>query len=302
MKNQQQKLKAFLFAVLLTSSIKVVSQTPHFSTVPNLQRGDSISITYLIKNGTKASKGKVIGWFPKDSLSREQMDKILDTLNIGVVAAERFIKAPYAWQVQQVGKPYTFYFRLDSFVSHASGAGFVSIPFWRLKQGKAPWLHEAIHEMLNTKAGNWLNDSIPEDVWAKNMPLWLAEGLPDYISMQVSEQYNLPIFDVFTNSFLTNVDSVCKEDLKERRSDSILSFIGNKGAMSGLFGKERRLYAPTFYHCSCSFVKYLAEQFGADPLIESLSAYPNEMEQLEKGISTSIQELKNRWLAKIEGR
>ena len=302
MNNQHQKFIKLSFAVLLTVGTNAFSQAPDFSTVPNLQPEDSLHITHLINNGIKVSKEKVVGWFPKDSLSQEQMDKILDTLNLGIAAAERLIKAPMVWQVQQKGRPYTFYFRLDSFVSHASDAGFVSIPFWRIKRGKAPWLHEAVHEMLNTKAGNWIDNSIPEDVWIKNMPLWLAEGLPDYISMQVSQAYNLPLYDVFTNSFQTNIDSVCKQDLKESRADSILSFIGKKGALTALFGEERHLYAPTFYHCSCSFVKYLAEEQGLDPLVASLAAYPKEMEELEKRVSTSIDKLKRQWLIKINSR
>jgi hypothetical protein len=287
---------------LLTGSGELLSQTPDFSAVPNLKPGDSQGITNLINNGVEARKGKVIAWFPKDSLSEAQVGMILDTLNIGVIAAERVIKAPLAWQVHQEAEPYTFYFRLDSFVSHASGAGFVSIPFWRIKQGRAPWLHEAIHEMLNTNAGNWTNASVPDEVWANNMPLWLSEGLPDYITLRVSQDYNLPQYDVFTNSFQTNVDSACKEDLKGVRADSILSYIGKKGAMEALFGNDRRLYAPTFYHCSCSFVKYLAEEVQVDKLIASLAAYPKEMEKLEASAVPSVAALKKRWLIKINGK
>jgi hypothetical protein len=299
---RNRKYGTLLLVVLVITCTRGMSQVPQFATVPNLQHGDSTNIIHLIKNGIEVRKGKVIGWFPKDSLSREQLDKILDTLDLGIGAAEMLIKAPHAWQVQQKGKPYTFYFRLDSFISHASGAGFVSIPFWRIKQRKAPWLHEAIHEMLNAKAGNWLSDSITDEVWAKNMPLWLSEGLPDYISMRVSQKHNLPLFDVFTNSLLTNVDSVCKKDLKGNKADSILFFIGKRGAMPALFGNERRLYAPTFYHCSCSFVKYLAERTGLDPLVASLAAFPNEMEELDKRISVPIEELKRLWLIQINGR
>lgn len=297
----KKKQKAILFVVLLTFSIKSVGQIPDFSSVPSLNPGDSLNITHLIKNGIEVRKGKVIGWFPKDSLSGMQMNKILDTLNTGVSAAENFIKAPLKWQVHQKGMPYTFYFRTDSFISHSSGAGFVSISFWRIKEGKAPWLHEAIHEMLNTKAGNYFSDSIPEDVLAKNIPLWLVEGLPDYISMKVSQDYNLPLYDVFTNSYSTNIDSICKENLKSSKADSILSFIGKKGAMLELFGNNRQLYAPTFYHCSCSFVKYLADRVGVAPLIESLATYRTEMEELENRVSPSMEELKKQWLIKING-
>jgi hypothetical protein len=296
-----QKHITFLLVVLLTIGVKAIGQIPNFSIIPNLYEGDSVGITHLINNGTKLSKGRVIAWFPKDSLSAKRMNEILDTLNIGVVAAERFIKAPHAWQVHQKEMPYTFYFRSESFISHASGAGFVSIPFWRIKEGKAPWLHEALHEMLNTNAGNWFNESVPEDVWIKNMPLWLSEGLPDYISMQVSQKLKLRRFDVFANSLLINIDSVCREDLKGSKADSILLFIGKRGALTGLLGKDRRLYAPTFYHCSCSFVKFLAEKAGVDALIASHAAYPREIEELEKRVSPSLDESKKLWLIHLNG-
>ncbi len=115
-----------------------MSQIPHFSTVPNLHPGDSTGITHLIKNGTKLSKGHVIAWFPKDSLSTKRMHEILDTVNSGIAVAERFINAPHAWQVHQKGTAYTFYFRPDSFISHASGADFVSIPFGASSRVKRP--------------------------------------------------------------------------------------------------------------------------------------------------------------------
>lgn len=279
--------KQFLkyIAVLWFIIIKCIPghcQIPSFTSVPNLDPEDSLNITKLIMNGTKVRTGIAIGWFPKDSLSSEKMNNIMDSLNRGIVAAEKFIKAPYSWQVQEKGKPYTFYFRLDSFVSHASGAGFISIPFWRIKQGKAPWLHEALHEMLNSKASVTLSLSIPEEVLNQNMPLWLIEGLPDYISLKVGQKNNLQIFDVFTGGYVQNVDSVCKTDLAGNRSAYILDFIGTKGMMPELFGKQRRLYAPTFYHCSCSFIKFLVEQYGIDPLIASIAAYSIEMKELEK--------------------
>ena len=31
---------------------------------------------------------------------------------------------------------------------------------WRIKNGKAPWLHEAMHEMLDTKTGNWTSKAV----------------------------------------------------------------------------------------------------------------------------------------------
>jgi hypothetical protein len=153
--------------------------------------------------------------------------------------------------------------------------------------------------MLNTKEGTWLSDTISEEAWAKNMPVWLSEGLPDYISMQVSDKNKLSRFDVFSNSVLTNVDSVCNIDLKGSKGDYILSYIGRAGAPSELSGSERRFYAPTFYHCSCSFVKYLSERFGIDPLIKSHAAFPRELEELQKRLTIPLEQLKNEWLTRI---
>jgi hypothetical protein len=110
--------------------------------------------------------------------------------------------------VHQRGEPYTFYFRFDRFVSHASSAGFVSIPFWRIKEGKAPWLHEALHEMLYSKSESLLGKNLSEKEANEKLPLWLYEGLPDYISLKVSLAEHMQWFDAFSNSYQADVDSL----------------------------------------------------------------------------------------------
>src|SRR5258705_7299151 len=193
-------MKRLHFYYLLITGLFIFSkfslcQLPDFSRVPSLHEGDSLNIVYLVKNGIEIKRERTICWFPKDSLSNKRMSGIADTLNIGITAAEKFIKAALPRQANLPQMPYTFYFRMDSFVSHASLAGFVSIPFWRIKEGKAPWLHEALHEML-TGDSNWFQKGIPDEQFDKNMPLWLAEGLPDYIAMKVSYLNNLLWYDV----------------------------------------------------------------------------------------------------------
>jgi len=290
--------KIFFASLIILAGLPCLSQLPDFSRVPNLHPGDTAAIARLVYNGVKIRRGAIIAWFPKDSLPARQMNRIVDTLNIGVKAAEKII-GNHAWQVHRAGEPYTFYFRSDSFVSHASGAGFVSIPFWRIREGKAPWLHEAAHELLAAKKGNWQNPSVSREEWVKNMPLWLYEGTAEYISIVASQRRNLPHFDVQINTWFRDIDSLCKQDLQNEKADYILSFVGKKGGMPELFGKDRRLYAPAFYHLSCSFVKYLAEQAGLQLLITSLSAYPDEQAVLEKSLPLPIDELKRSWLAKI---
>ena len=274
-------------------------QIPDFSKVSELQEGDSLNIVHLINNGVRIADGKVIAWFPKDSLSEERMREITDMLKAGIHEAEKYIHAPLSWQVHKPTHPFTFYFRYDRFVSHASNAGFVSIPFWRIREGKSPWLHEVMHEMLNTKTGSWLVSAVTEKEWSEQMPLWLFEGLPDYISLEVCLANDLPWFDVFSNSRQTNMDSLFVEEEKSAKGKYILSFIGAKGVIPELFSKERRLYAPAFYHGAHSFVKYLAGQYGVKVLLTAVSSFQHEQEIIEKLTGKPLELLKKEWLDKL---
>jgi len=265
-----------------------------------VHEGDSLNITYLINNGVRISNGKVICWFPKDSLSEKRMNEITDMLNAGIRGAEEFINAPLSWQVHKPTDPYTFFFRFDRFVSHGSGAGFVCIPFWRIKEGKSPWLHEAMHEMLFTTTGDWFDPAIPEKDWKENMPDWLFEGVPDFIALEVCSAKNLPWFDVFSNSSQRNIDSLFIEDLKSDKGKYIVSFIGSKGVMPELSSKDRILYAPAFYHGSHSFVKYLAGNYGIKILLASISSFRQENEIIEKLTGKPLEILKKEWLDNLK--
>jgi hypothetical protein len=283
--------------VVSTSSL---SQVPDFARVPNLYEGDSIHIVALIKNGIEVKRGKAICWFPKDSMSARRMNEIADTLNIGITGAEKFIRGSLPERLPLTGAAYTFYFRPDSFISHASMAGFVSIPFWRIKEGKAPWLHEALHEMLTAGEIKWFSKSITEEFFMKNMPLWLSEGLPTYITIKVSQQNNLPWFDVFSRSVNPNVDSVFWMEIQSEKSQYILSYIGAKGVMPELSSPDRQKYAPAFYHGSSSFVEFLANQYGLELLLDAISSFQKEHEVIETRTGKTIAALKTEWLKKLK--
>jgi hypothetical protein len=205
---------------------------------------------------------------------------------------KNLLHAPLVWQSHNINEPYTFYFRFDSIISHASKAGFVSVSFWRIKSGKAPWLHEALHEMLDTNTGSWFNASISEEEANKEMPLWLFEGLPDYISLKVSQVENLPWYDVFSRSSATNIDSIFMEDMKSDKVSYIISFIGKKGIIPELYSKDRILYAPAFYHGSSSFVQYIVDKYDVEILLNAISSFRKEQEKIEELTGKSIDILK----------
>jgi len=277
-------------------------QIPDFSKVPMLHEGDSLGIVNLLSQGIKVSDMKVDCWFPKDSLSMEAMLDIVTKINIGVMGAEKLIGAPLAWQVHQANEKYTIYFRLDNFISHASFYNYVSIPFWRIKEDKAPWLHEIIHEMLNSKNGNWFPPEKTKEERMKSQPLWLFEGLADYISLYVSNQYNLKWYDVFSNSYqsISGVDSLFIQDLKLDQANYVLSFIGAQGVMPELFSKDRQIYAPIFYHGSCSFVNFLAKHYGINILVTAISSFDKEQKTIEESTGKSMDNLKKKWVDSLK--
>lgn len=290
----------FFLVILFIISVKpLFGQLPEFSKVPNLHKGDSLNISYLIANGVKISSGKVTAWFPKDSLPEKKMNEIVIMLNAGINGAVKFINTPLPWQVHNQNEPYIFYFRFDRFVSHASKAGFVSIPFWRIKEGNAPWLHEVLHEMLYSKSEQLNSGRMTEKEWDEKFPLWLYEGLPDYISLKVSIKEKLPYFDVFSNSNQNNFDSLFINDINTPKAHYILSFIGSKGVMPELFSNDRFQYAPAFYHGSSSFVKYIAEKYDLNILLSGISTFAQEQETIEKLVGKPIEIIKKEWCNKL---
>ena len=133
------------------------------------------------------------------------------------------------------------------------------------------------------------------------MPLWLYEGLPDYLSITVSRTNHLQWYDVFSRSSQMNVDSMFKENMRKRNDTAsyILSHIGVKGAMPELFSAGRSSFAPGFYHGSCSFVQYIAEHYGLNILLSGIASFQKEEETIEKLSGKPVTTLKQEWLDKL---
>lgn len=165
-----------------------------------------------------------------------------------------------------------------------------------MKTGARPWLHELTHVILETKAGDWDSSGMTEEEVNKRIPLWLTEGLADYISLEVSLKNGWPRYDVMSRSFATNVDSLFRQEVKSEQGRKVLNYIGSGGAMPELFSDERPLYAPCFYHGSCSFVKYLADHFGLDVLLTGIASFAHEQTAIEQQTGKSLSELKQLWL------
>jgi hypothetical protein len=69
--------------------------------------------------------------------------------------------------------------------------------------------------------------------------------------------------------------------------------------MTELFSGDRKLYAPAFYHGSCSFAKYLSDKYGIDVLLSAISVPREEMQTIESLSGKSLADLKQEWLQKL---
>jgi hypothetical protein len=151
--------------------------------------------------------------------------------------------------------------------------------------------------MLEAKA----DDSIPLTAWKQNTPKWLEHGLAQYITREVYQQLGWTYFDL-SRKTINNMDSACREDLKDEAGKYALSDIGKKGYLANIAARENRKYVFAYYHCSCSFTKYLVEQKGLTPILNSFSASPFVQQEFEKSTNSSLDILKSAWLVKLQSQ
>lgn len=257
---------------------------------------DDETINSLKTDGVVINRNRVIAYFPKGSIPENRMNEIADTINLGIKLADKFMDGPFEWQIF-INKQLTYYFCPGNFMSSTSKSGDIFIPVARAQNNQSPWLHETIHILLRSEKGNWMPKSNIMNYF--KMPMWFTEGIAEYIAMKISYDNQLPKADLFESGGYNAIDSVCNISLKKENGPYILKYIGETGIMIKLFTRKRREYAPTFYNCSCSFTKYLAETYGPDKIIKAFSEYKNELKTIEEFAGKTMKELKEEWLIKI---
>lgn len=262
----------------------------------SLPKNNKERIAYLNQYGVKAEKQKIILLYPKDSIPAQRISELIDTLNLEISKAQALIGAPLSWQVF-AHSPITFYLCPGDFIANTSEEGFVMVPLKRIRANRVPWLHEAMHALLRTKSGNW--NSAPQEKAISQMPMWLTEGLPEYIAQKIAFDNHYPKFDVHKGGGYLKVDSICNAVLNTPIASTILPFVGGKGVLVELFGEKRATYAPPFYNCSCSFTKYITETYGLNTSLTAISIFGEEQEELERQTGISVEIMKQQWLQSL---
>jgi len=295
-----------LACVLALGSGALGAQTPAPAPL-NWDGDDSAHVAFLTTHGRAYTGAQVIVWAPPDSLDAKWLAAFVDSLATSLAALRRLMGAPYTWQ--RIGQhPVTFYLSPGRFVSHASGVGAVFISLTRVRSGSAPYLHEASHELLAGPAPfapYEYADSAESERAAARYPLWLSEGLPDYLAQATASATGFHEGDVFGIGGLVKVDSTCAARLaaSPRRAE-ILEKIASVGRLEALFTTDRAQVAPVFYACSQSFTKYVVDRVGIRTVVAAFPHIPagTWVTDLEAAAGTSLKGMRSAWLEAISKR
>jgi hypothetical protein len=246
----------------------------------------------------------VILWAPPEEMTEAWQTALLDTLNRGVAELRRLMNAPLPWQ-RIAGRPIRFYLVSERMVSHASGKGAVFISMARARDGRAPYLHEASHELLAPPPPFFYDeyaDTLRANAEFEAMPYWLMEGLPDVMAAVASAAAGTKEGDVFAIGGPAHADSTCAARLadNEYRAE-ILRTVGGQGGIDALFTTDRIKVAPTFYACSQSMSKYLVDAIGMAQAIELFPAMKGRgwRAALERQAGMPAEMIRKRWLARL---
>jgi hypothetical protein len=216
----------------------------------------------------------------------------------------RAIVGRHPWQVMRADR-ITYYVSADRFVAHASGRAAVFIPLIRLQDDRAPYLHEATHELLAFMSQS-LTPADPArfERVRQTRPLWLTEGLADYVALTAAGRAGVKEGDVFDIGGLAGTDKACNDRLKGPRGPEIAAFIGNVGAPGALFTTERTEVAPTFYACGTSFTKFIVERIGLPETIALVPLIPTQgvLPRIQKLTGKSMETLRAEWRSAIAVR
>jgi M61 glycyl aminopeptidase len=249
----------------------------------NWDAGDAKRIDALTARGERREGTHVVLVTPAGALADAEEQALLARLDQGNREL-RAIVGRHDWQVMKAEK-ITYYISEDRFVSHASGRGAVFIPLARVQDGRAPFLHEAGHELLATFSRPLTPEPGRFERVRAKRPLWLAEGLADYVGQTAATRAGVKEGDVFDIGGLEGADAACRERLKGPRGSEILPFIGALGAPEALFTTDRQQVAPTFYACGTSFTKFVVGRIG---LPETIGLMPRIADE---GVLPRIEQL-----------
>lgn len=263
---------------------------------------DARRSAYVTSHGAERAYPGVVLWALPDSLGASWDDAHGQALAAGI-AALRGLVGSHSWQ-RNGGRPLVFILSPGRFVSHATGQDTLFIPVARVRQGAAPFLHEAAHELLAPRGPLFpfeSPDSAAVEAAADRFPYWLSEGLPDVLAQMAAAASGFPEGDVFEVGGLARVDATCRARLvgHPRRAE-LSARLGRSGRLAALFTAERMQVAPAYYACSQSLTRRLVERIGLERTVALIPAIPDGswVPALEAALGMPLDAFRREWLGR----
>lgn len=180
----------------------------------------------------------------------------------------------------------------------------VFVPFWRVQNGTAPLLHETTHVILQRLPPFYpweLPDSAAVARARARLPLWLLEGIVDHAAQEAAARTGLVEGNVMQSGGPARVDSACAARLSAPRGAEVAPFVGAPGVLPALFTDARREVTPTFYVCSYSFTRFLAERTSTPYLASLIPRIMHEGIEVHLRARTgrTLAQLRAEWLERI---
>ena len=270
-------------AIAFTARVGLAQPSSQPAAPLNWGADDGKRVTDLTATGERREAKLVILFTPAGAIDDSEERALLYRLDMGNNELRRLI-GRHAWQVVRAEK-ITYYISPDRFVSHASSKGAVFIPLVRVQDDRAPYLHEAAHELLESYLTPNVVDPEVERRLDAIWPVWLTEGLADYVAQTAAARAGIIEGDVFDIGGIAGANAACRDRMKGPRGSELLPFIGAVGTPPALLTTERGEVAPTFYACGLSFTKFVVDRIG---LAETIALMPLI---LESGVLRRIEEV-----------
>ena len=257
---------------------------------------DSETVRYLENEGKRVQVGRATVWFPPDIYTASRMREIAASYDSTIVAIERLIGAPRPWQ--QYAKPRIIYYLAPGrFISHATGEQQIFIPVVLQRRGIAPVIHETAHAVL-TPTRSWRRqlNAAGRARMRREVATWLEEGLATYISARLAPDSAVSAGTVAYPQ-VAGLDTLCVTRAATEAGLMVMPYVGAPGYPLNM-DKDRSRMAPPFYACSASYVKFLVDRYGLEP-VAALRDERDVMKALGKLAGKSAVDVREEWFRNL---
>jgi len=287
------KLKNIFLSLtaILIFSIPIFSQ--HDTRADRIAADNAIT-DQLRREGVKYETKRAILWVEKNGLTQKELEEFGTLVNQGILDIEKYTGIKFDKKHFQADK-------MEYFINSKPGISrgtpqnkpFIYLPLVRVKEKKAPYLHETAHKIA----------------YKSIQSFWLQEGYATYIQTYVARRYGGYDTQVF-NPENVETDQLAKNTLKTDAGKKLLPLIGLNGTpwSAAISAEQRELYrpifedrrvtAPAFYNLSTSFVKFLIAKLGLKTLQKVFKSADTKADILEI-TGKNVDEWKADWLKSL---